>query len=213
MSRWEASICSATPPVPALAHCGGKVGTSVHPHLHTSSPPPPPSPGFGLSQRDMQVPGPPRWGAYGAPADQRYQQYGGMQAAGVMPQGQMRWRNSGQMPPGAGMRSGGMQHFNPAPGPPPGKVSAAASAPTAAAGVAAAVCPRLGCAACLAALLPCLTSELNCRPSVALACRAGAAACPTARALAAAWWACMTRMAAAGMARPWSSTPSWCRRS
>ncbi|PRW18353.1 G-rich sequence factor 1 [Chlorella sorokiniana] len=78
--------------------------------------------GFGLSQRDMQVPGPPRWGAYGAPADQRYQQYGGMQAAGVMPQGQMRWRTSGQLPQApAGMRSGGMQHFNPAPGPPPGK--------------------------------------------------------------------------------------------
>ncbi len=85
-------------------------------------------PGFGLSQRDMQVPGPPRWGAYGAPADQRYQQYGGMQAAGVMPQGQMRWRASGQMPQGpGGMRSGGMQHFNPAPGPPPGKVRVAAA--------------------------------------------------------------------------------------
>ena len=76
----------------------------------------------------MQVPGPPRWGAYGAPADQRYQQYGGMQAAaGVMPHGQMRWRASGQMQAGpGGMRSGGMQHFNPAPGPPPGKVRAAA---------------------------------------------------------------------------------------
>ncbi|KAL4458089.1 hypothetical protein ABPG75_012954 [Micractinium tetrahymenae] len=75
--------------------------------------------GFGLSQRDMQVPGPPRWGAYGAPADQAYQQYGGvpprqMQQGGAMPPGAMRWR------PGGGMQQG-MQHFNPAPGPPPGK--------------------------------------------------------------------------------------------
>lgn len=75
--------------------------------------------GFGLSQRDMQVPGPPRWGAYGAPADQAYQQYGGvpprqMQQGGAMPPGGMRWRPGGMQP--------SMQHFNPAPGPPPGKV-------------------------------------------------------------------------------------------
>lgn len=74
--------------------------------------------GFGLSQRDMQVPGPPRWGAYGAPADQAYQQYGGvpprqMQQGGAMPPGGMRWRPGGMQP--------SMQHFNPAPGPPPGK--------------------------------------------------------------------------------------------
>lgn len=76
--------------------------------------------GFGLSQRDMQVPGPPRWGAYGAPADQAYP-YGGMpprqmQQAGMMQPGAMRWRPSAQM------QQTGMQHFNPAPGPPPGKV-------------------------------------------------------------------------------------------
>ncbi|PSC72926.1 translation factor-like [Micractinium conductrix] len=75
--------------------------------------------GFGLSQRDMQVPGPPRWGAYGAPADQAYP-YGGMpprqmQQAGMMQPGAMRWRPSAQM------QQTGMQHFNPAPGPPPGK--------------------------------------------------------------------------------------------
>ncbi|KAL4432818.1 hypothetical protein ABPG77_008144 [Micractinium sp. CCAP 211/92] len=74
--------------------------------------------GFGLSHRDMQVPGPPRWGAYGAPADQAYQQYGGvpprqMQQGGNMQPGGMRWRPGGMQP--------GMQHFNPAPGPPPGK--------------------------------------------------------------------------------------------
>lgn len=70
----------------------------------------------------MQVPGPPRWGAYGAPADQQYQQYmagGARMQAGVMPPGTMRWRPSAQLQPG--MRAGGMQHFNPAPGPPPGK--------------------------------------------------------------------------------------------
>ena len=93
--------------------------------------------GFGLSQRDMQVPGPPRWGAYGAPADQQqqqqYQQYvGGAAAArqmqqaavvaGQMPPGGLRWRPvAGQMHTQPGV--GGMQHFNPAPGPPPGKVS------------------------------------------------------------------------------------------
>ena len=101
-----------TPPLPRIPPC------------------PLPSAGFGLSQRDMQVPGPPRWGAYGAPADQQYQQYMGgpprqMQQAGVMPAGAVRWRPGTQMVPGGGgmQRPGGMQHFNPAPGPPPGKVS------------------------------------------------------------------------------------------
>lgn len=73
----------------------------------------------------MQVPGPPRWGAYGAPADQQYQQYvGGMQQAGVMPPGAMRWRASSQQmqQPGVQRAGNGMQQFNPAPGPPPGKV-------------------------------------------------------------------------------------------
>ncbi|KAL4853433.1 Heterogeneous nuclear ribonucleoprotein F [Chlorella vulgaris] len=87
--------------------------------------------GFGLSQRDMQVPGPPRWGsAYGAAADQQYQQYMGApprqpQQGGGMAGGAGRWRPAPHMlPSGVHMqqRPGSMQqHFNPAPGPPPGK--------------------------------------------------------------------------------------------
>lgn len=96
---------------------------SLTPTPHpTTRPPAPPlhaHAGFGLSPRDMQVPGPPRWGAYGAPADQGYQQYAGvpprqMQQGGALPPGGMRWRQGGMQQ--------GMQHFNPAPGPPPGKV-------------------------------------------------------------------------------------------
>lgn len=84
----------------------------------------------------MQVPGPPRWGAYGAPADQQYQQYAGIpprqmqQAGGMMVPGQMRaWRPGGQV------AHAGMQHFNPAPGPPPGKVRAGGARGTGVAGM------------------------------------------------------------------------------
>jgi hypothetical protein len=152
--------------------------------------------GFGLSQRDVQVPGPPRWGAYGAPADQQYQQYipRQMQQAGAVPPGALRWR---PMPGGSSMqRPSGMLHFNPAPGPPPGKVSLAAR-------------PQL------ASLVPGWWVPSHASTPTRLpppaACREAGPALPTARgsqALQAAPTPCTIRGAATAAARPSCSTPS-----
>eukprot|EP00887_Chlorella_sp_A99_P001529 scaffold8.g1529.t1 len=77
--------------------------------------------GFGLSQRDMQVPGPPRYGyGYGSSPDERH--YGGRGPVVPPPSaapGPQAWRQAAAMQQQQGMRMRPQaQQFNPAPGPP-----------------------------------------------------------------------------------------------